>query len=157
MAEVADSTPATMDSEAGSSITLTAPSENPLRAGCQGGIAQFADSEDVTLKWSFRTLEQLMAKEVSSFWDAKTLTEYLTLQWIPRGFPTFDLFNNMSLNRKGLTLCRLVPLNWCRLLSPQKRKSLRFFKITCLQFKKICLLNRTSWVSLIWTVNSVKG
>lgn len=81
--------------DTGFSRTLTAPSDNPLRSS-QKCLSHIPDTSDLLPRHSFHKLESLMAKEIKAFWDVNALTEYLTLEQIPRGlrikkFPTFEI------------------------------------------------------------------
>lgn len=81
------------------SRTFTGPADNPLRSSQQSHTLQPSHNGDVSVKVLFRRLENFMAKEIRSFWDINTLTEYSQLQQIPRGlrimkFPTFEFHND---------------------------------------------------------------
>lgn len=56
----------------------------------------------------FWKMEKLMVREIKSFWDKNTLTEYLALKRIPNGlqiktFPTYELTDE-SLKNDGQML-----------------------------------------------------
>lgn len=73
--------------------------DNPLRANAHEALSTRVDDNAGSMKLLFRKLEGNMTKEIKVYWDLSSLSEYLSLEWIPRGLiikkcPTFELFDD---------------------------------------------------------------